>query len=119
MLIPSTNPAIGIEKIVDALLTSIDVLRNGMIVSMHGPRAASGWPVAGLMLTQVKGTTWTPKTSSIAVGLTLVSPFWMTEYMMNRSGIWSSSGRQPASGLTPRSLNNSCWATRAFIESPL
>ena len=46
-----------------------------MTVLMHGPSAASGWPVAGLMLLQVKGTTWTPKTSSIADGLTLVRPF--------------------------------------------
>ena len=45
-----------------------------MIVSMHGPSAASGWPVAGLMLVQVRGTTWTPKTSSIADGSTLVRP---------------------------------------------
>ena len=43
----------------------------------------------------------------------------MTEYMMNSSGIWSRSGKQPANGLMPRSLNSSCWATRAFIESPL
>ena len=29
----------------------------------------------------------------------------MTEYMMNSSGSWRRSGRQPASGLMPRSLN--------------
>ena len=89
-----------------------------MTVSMHGPSAASGTPAA-LRLVQVSGTTWMPKTVSIAVGSTLVSPFWMTEYMMNSSGIWSSSGRQPASGLMPRSLKSSCCATRAFIASPL
>ena len=71
------------------------------------------------MLVHCRSTTWTPKTVSIAVGSTLVRPFWMTEYMMNRRGSCRSSGRQPASGLTPRSLNSSCWATRAFIESPL
>ena len=90
-----------------------------MIVSMHGPSAASGWPVAGLMLLQASGTTWWPKTTSIAVGFTLVSPFWMTEYMMNSSGIWRRSGRQPASGLMPRSFISSCWATRDLTASPL
>ena len=60
-----------------------------------------------------------PKIDSIAVGSWLVSPCWMTEYMMNSSGIWSRSGRQPASGLMPRSFISSCWATRAFMESPL
>ena len=89
-----------------------------MIVSMHGPRLASGTPAA-LRFVHVSGTTWTPKTVSIAVGSTLVRPCWMTEYMMNSRGIWSRSGKQPASGLMPRSLNSSCWATRAFIASPL
>ena len=79
MLIPSAKPTIVTVKIVDGWLTSIDVPRNGMTVSMQGPSAASGTPVAGLMLLQVRGTTWTPNTSSIAVGSTLVSPFWMTE----------------------------------------
>ena len=43
----------------------------------------------------------------------------MTEYMMNSSGSWSRSGRHPANGLIPRSLNSSCCASRDFTWSPL
>ena len=50
----------------------------------------------------------------------LVRPFWMTEYMMNSSGNWSSSGRQPAGGVDAAlACMSSCWAMRTFIESPL
>src|SRR6478735_1901616 len=116
MLIPRTNPPSATEKIVDGWLTSIEVPKNGMIVSMQG-LYGSTTPLTTLV--QVSGTTWTPKTSSMADGFWLVSPFWMTEYMMNSRGIWRISGRQPASGLTPRSFISSCWATRDLTASPL
>ena len=90
---------------------------HGMIVFMHG------WymfctPVRS-MLVHCRLTTWTPATVSMAVGFGLVRPVLMTEYMISSSGICSRIGKQPASGLTPRSFMSSCWAVRTLIESPL
>ena len=68
--------------------------------------------------THWRSTTWTPKMVSIALGSGLVRPCEMTEYMMNSSGSWSSSGRQPANGLMPRSLNSSCWPTATSPGRP-
>ena len=87
-----------------------------MIVSMHG------WYMfwtPSTMFVHCRSTTWTPATVNIAVGSGLVRPVLMTLYMISSSGIWSRIGKQPASGLTPRSFMSSCWAVRTLIESPL
>src|SRR5450759_3818995 len=71
-------------------------------VLMHGA-ALSTTPLTTLGQ-WIVGTRSTPKTLSMALGSKLVRPSRMTQYIGKSRPICSRDGRQPAVGLTPRSL---------------